>query len=380
MSTAIVDINSDIVRKRWISEGLIQKAHISFWAPFTGRTRESVVYMETNESGKDGHTVVFDFTGNLSGKAIRGKNTAFGKGEEKKKFSDKLTVERYRMPVNNGDKFDGVNIGDLSISEHADSRSKLADLFMRFKDQAVFDAGQGNLVTNTLNTRQSPSHIIDLGTTFTFNQLTDIETTIKTSQGFATGDVRRPLTPFVMKDGRPFWLFVIDANMASMLRQDPLFQSITQSADIRGNDNRNISGIIAQMGQLLIIEAPSFFGATDIDGNAGWKLGDTSIEMSGMRQYDEGGDRWTGQTGFDIEATLHSRGLILGASAFQMAMGKAPDYKFKSSQDFDIKSESALETWLEFSKTNLKAENENYVQAKVADLDFGVIAVDVEVP
>ena len=60
-------------------------------------------------------------------------------------------------------------------------------------------------------------------------------------------------------------------------------------------------------------------------------------------------------------------------------MGKMPDYKFQESQDFGIKSESALEVWMETRKTKLKAENKDYKQAKVADIDHGVVTVDVKV-
>ena len=165
-------------------EGLIQAASKSFWSPMTGNSRDAVVYQENNISADAGHTVVFDFDGNLKGKAIKGKDTAYGKGEEKRKFSDKITVERYRLVVDNGDKFDGVNIGDLKINEHSDSRTKLGDLWVRFKDQSIFDAAQGNL-------GQAPSHVIDLGTTFDFAALLSIEKILKTSNGFSTGGVRR---------------------------------------------------------------------------------------------------------------------------------------------------------------------------------------------
>ena len=105
--------------------------------------------------------------------------------------------------------------------------------------------------------------------------------------------------------------------------------------------------------------------------------------MSGLRQYDGANPAtalWTGQEGFDYASTeLHSRGLILGAGALQLAFGKQPDYKFQESQDFGIKSESACEFWMEARKTNLKAENEKYKNAKVSELDFGVVAVDVKV-
>ncbi len=366
-------------------EGLIQASSKSFWNTYSGNTKDSIVFQANNPTAGAGHTVVFDFDGNLSGKAIKGKNTAYGNGEQKKKFSDKLTVERYRLVVDNGDKFDGVDIGDLSINEHADSRAKLGDLFVRFKDQALFDAAQGNLSTVTAGA-QAPTHVIDLGTTFTWTDLLEIEKILKTSNGFTTGSVRRPLDRFQTKDGRPIWLFIIDSAMKHILMQDATavagLNAVLGAADIRGNNNRLISGILGQIGQLLIVEADQFFGATT--GSAtGWGLDDSNIEISGLRQYagaDPTNSPWTGQTGFSYShANLHSRGLILGACALQCAFGKQPDYKYQESQDFGIKSESAVEFWMESSKTKLTAENDDYTSAKVAAIDYGVVAVDLEV-
>jgi len=389
MATGVVSLTSDLKRKKWMREGLIQAASHSFWTPFTGNTKDAIIYQENNENSGSGHTVVFDYDGNLSGKGTKGKDTAYGKGEQKKKFSDKITVERYRLVADNGDSFDGVDIGDLKINEHSDSRNKLGDLFVRFKDQAIFDAAQGNYVTQN-GGAQAPSHIIDLGTTFTFDQLVDIEKAIRTSNGFSTGAVRRPLDPYNMKrgDGGQYgmlnkWVFVIDAAMAAMLRKDTSgYQTIMKDADIRGQNNRNISGVFGTIGSLVIVEAPHFFGETA--GTAtGWGLEDSEVEICGLRQYsgtDPTSDPWTGQTGFDYaDVNLHSRGLILGKGALQLAFGKQPDYKFQESQDFGIKSESAVEFWMETRKTNMTAENDKYKQAKVADLDYGVIAVDVEV-
>ena len=161
-------LDSDLKRKKWMREGLVQASSRSFWSPLTGSTKDAVVFQANNESSAEGHTVVFDFDGNLSGKAVKGKETAYGKGEQKKKFSDKITVERYRLVADNGDKFDGIDIGDLTINEHSDSRQKLGDLFTRFKDQSLFDSAQGNIVTND-DGIQAPTHVIDLGTTFNFN-------------------------------------------------------------------------------------------------------------------------------------------------------------------------------------------------------------------
>ncbi len=379
MSTAVVSLTSELKRKKWMREGLIQKSSLSFWNAYQGSSSQSIVYQENDISASAGHTVVFDFDGNISGKAVKGKETAFGKGEQKRKFSDKITVDRYRLVVDNGDEFDGVDIGDLSITQHSDSRTKLSDLFIRFKDQAIFDAAQGNL-------GQVPSHVIDLGTTFVWADLLNIEKVIKTSNGFDTGAVRRPLDPFMLEGGKPIWLFVIDTAMKNILMKDTTavngFASNLANADVRGNNNRVISGVLGRIGNLLIVEAGQFFGTT-ANSTSNWGLDDSEIELSGLRQY-SGSDSttapWTGQVGFDYDgSTLHSRGLIMGAGAIQLAFGRMPDYKYQPSQDFGIKSESALEVWMESKKTNMTAENTDYTNAKVANIDYGVIAVDLEV-
>jgi len=93
-----------------------------------------------------------------------------------------------------------------------------------------------------------------------------------------------------------------------------------------------------------------------------------------MRQWD--GTYWTGQDGYS--AATHSRNLILGAGALQIGFGKQPDYKYQESQDFGIKSESALEVWMETQRTILTAEQSDYSQAKIASMDFGVVAWDVK--
>ncbi len=376
MTTALVSLTSDLKRKRWVREGLLQAASKSIFSGMIGTTKDSVVYQVNNENSGTGHTVVFDYSGNISGKPVKNKETAKGLGETKKKFSDKITVDRYRFPVDNGDKFDGVDIGDLTINQHSDSRSLLADLFVRWKDQALIDAAQGNL-------GEAPTHRLDLGTSFTFNDLLTIEKILKTSNGFTTGGVRRPIDPYMTKDGQKCWIFMIDSAMANLLRADTAgYQTIVRAGDVRGEDNRNIKGVIGKLGSLLIVEVDQFFGSTS-GTTAGWSLNSSNIEMSGLRQY-SGADpttaAWTGQAAFDYaSATLHSRGIILGAGALQLAMGKMPDYHFQESEDFGINSESCLEVWANVQKTNMVAENDDYTAAKVAAIDYGVIAVDVEV-
>lgn len=378
MATGVVKPGSDLERKKWVQEGLVQATSKSFWGGYTGTSSSAVVMQSNNENSKEGHTVVFDFDGNLSGKAVKGKETAFGKGEQKKKFSDKVTVERYRLVVDNGDKFDGVNIGDLKINEHSDSRTKLVDLFTRFKDQALFDAGQGNIITNEDGV-QAPSHTIEIASGFGFDSLIDLETTLRTSQGYTSGGIRRPLIPFNMNEQDPVWVVVIDASVAAVLRKDDRWNSIIPQADPRGTGNRALSGEIKRIGALMVVVAPQFFGATST--GTGWGLNDSEIEISGLRQQDRAnGNVWTGQAGFDYTSSnLWSRCLVLGAGGLQLAFGKMPDYRWQESEDFGIKSESCLEVWMEARKTHLKAENKKYKAAKVSDLDHGVVALDVKV-
>jgi len=53
-----------------------------------------------------------------------------------------------------------------------------------------------------------------------------------------------------------------------------------------------------------------------------------------------------------------------------------PDYKFQSSEDFGIDSESMLEWWGNAQTTVLKPETEDYEKAKIGDMAFGCIFVD----
>jgi len=126
----------------------------------------------------------------------------------------------------------------------------------------------------------------------------------------------------------------------------------------------------------VIVEAEAFFGETEGTDATALGLNQSEIEIAGLRQYDATNSAWSGQAGF--ATAEYSRNLILGASALQSAFGKMPDYKWQPSQDFGIKSESALEVWMETQKTNMTAENSDYKQAKVASMDAGVIALDVK--
>jgi len=361
-------ITSELIRKRWVREGLIKAASISYFAPMTGRNDDSVIMMDTNENASDGHTMIFDYDGYLTNRPVKGAETAFGKGEEKKKFSSKLTVEMFRYTADNGTEFDAVEIGDLAVSQHSDSRNKLADLFIRAKDQWKFDELQ--------SVGKTPSHtwVFDGTSGFGVDELTEIETLIKTGEGFTTGDKRRPMKPFRTDDGRAMWLFIVDPVVAGLIKQNDDWKNIVSQGDVRGNKNKLFTGVLGRFGQLIVMEAPRFFGQSD---DIITDIANTDLNIAGLRQFDAGGD-WTGQSSFG-GTTRHSRCLILGANAAQFGLGKSPDYKFQPSPDFGIKSESELRTWYKIQKTVLTEENGDYDDAPMAGIDWGVIAADIKV-
>lgn len=371
--TGKVDIGSPLIRKAWMMEGLIQKARESWWAPYKGKTFDSIIMTKNDISAKKGHTVTFDFDGNLSGKPVKGNKTAKGTGEQKKKFSDTLKVSDYRYVVDNGTDFDGVEIGDLSINSHSDSRGKLGDLWVASDDQAFFDLGQ----------QGAEFGLAFAAADFDLGALSKIEKAVKTGNGYDTSALasgrRNPLKPFKLANGEKVWLFVIDVDMKNAFLNTAGAGTALAQADVRGNDNRLISGVIGKVGSFLIVEGPSFFGDTDGDNTAirtgeYYEYENTGVEISGLRQKDASGD-YTGTSGYDGTATV-SRGLVLGAGAFQKANGLMPDYKYEGT-DFDKFSESCLETWCAAKPTQLEVENADYVDGQVGGYNYGIVFVDV---
>jgi len=63
--TGKVDAGSDLLRKNWFAEGLVQKAATSFWAPYKGTTMDSVIMVKNDIAAGKGTTVIFDFDGNF---------------------------------------------------------------------------------------------------------------------------------------------------------------------------------------------------------------------------------------------------------------------------------------------------------------------------
>ena len=373
-ATGVLDINSPLVRKEWMKNGMIQAASKSFWTPYTGTTKDSVVYQEKDVNAGRGDSIIFDYSGNLSGEGFLGKESATGKGEAKKKFSGSLGVHRGRWVVDNGDKFDAEEIDAEDLTNHSNSRTGLADLWVRAKDQTLFDAAQGRLnsIHNSHIIRPNKRASISALTSsdvFSLEFLLDLELILKEGDGYAEGGKRRPMEPYTTASGEKVWVLVINIAQKIQLLKDPSTRNLLAQADVRGSNNMLLKGMLGKIGSFIIVEAPDFFGTS-----SSRKLTKSKVEISGLRKVDQTG-KFTGEAGFGT-GKIANRALILGAGALQLGIGKDADYKYQESRDFGITSESALEAWFNAQKTQLIAEDEDYDVAKVGGFDWGIVAVD----
>ncbi len=400
--TGKLDIKSRLVRNTWMKEGMIQDQSLSFWSPLKGGTLDAVIVQMQTSTADDGHTIVMDYDGNYAGAARRGKEKAYGYGGVKLKFSDKLTSERLRYPINNGDKFDGVEIGDLSINEHSDSRSKLVDNWVRQEDQFFFDIGVGYLRGEKpthgyrFSGSANPGDMIDktatdANDTMSYDGLIKLETSVKTGKGYTIGGDRRPMKPYAGGNENngvnpaPVYLVVLATKQAADIKLDPKFQTIMSNADTRGRDNLALKGLIGRVGNTVYMEAPAYMGYEEEVGNN--ELGKSIVEMSGLRRCAvakagvEADVVYEGTEAYDLliataGTIVFDRGLIIGAGAFSEGLGLSPDYKFQSSEDFGIDSESMMEWWGQAQATILKPEVADYKKAKVGNMTFGLAYLD----
>lgn len=395
MATGKISLNSDLQRKKWVKDNLLANRTKSFWLPYTDKKSDAVVYKSVNSAASTGHTIVFDYKGYLTGKNYRRDDHSYGKGETKRKFSDKITVDEFSLYVDNGTKFDAAACDDLRSSEHSDSIDSLSDLYYRQKDQALFDVAQGSVVGNTA------THIFDLGTNISFNDLIDIENAAKKGSGLVQGTTqgcipsnipakrRTPLKGYKLEKGEDVYLCVIDTYSATKLKKDPDYQTLKAQGDVRGRNNANFSGVIGKLGNVVYVEAPIFFGTTE--GKGMFTFFDTEIQFSGLRRYAVDGNTgdvyWEGQADFariedsviagTPEGDIYSRNLLLGAGALQEANGMMPNYELEWAA-FKKSSQSMLEHWSWYKKTVLTLENGSDYDGAVTNLDFGVICLDIK--
>lgn len=393
--SGVVNYGSKLERNQWMKEGLQEAQSLSFWSPYKGTTLDAVIVQQQTSTAGNGHTIVMDYDGNYAGAARRGKEKAYGFGGVKLKFSDTLTSERLRYPINNGDKFEGIAIGDLSINEHVDSREKLADNWVRQNDQFWFDIGQGYLRGEKpthayLPGAKTASKDLVSGDILGYNECVKMEQAIKTGKGWSIGGKRRPMKPYQGTSANnganpsPVYLVVLTSGQTADLKLDTKFSTVLSQADVRGRNNMALTGYIGKVGNTIYVEAPTYFGHEDEVGNN--KLGKNVVEMSGLRRIKikaDGTELFEGTAAYDAENTTGTkvidRGLIVGAGAYTEGIGMDPDYKYQSSDDFGIDSESMMEWWGQAQATILKPENGDYNKAKVGNMTYGLAYFDTYV-
>ena len=479
---AYTNKSSTLRRRQWMDEGLLQAASSSFFAGYTGGSSDAVFHQVKTSDGKEGHTVVFSSRGNLIAASIPDREQAWGKGEKKRVFSSTITLRRHRQVVDNGDEFDAIDIGMIQLSKHGDSRRLLADKVIRWKDQALFDTLQGNIARpqgtdgpGTVDKSGAPTHFYQFagvsntgtgglrfkssgtdGPRFGYDELTDLCTSLETGgkswggnhneyaaadkPAYLDSDIPRPpLEVFRGTKSKPMWMFLCDSSVMNLLRKGDLFKNFAPDADVRGMNNMVFTGMMAKFQNMVVVNAPTFFGSPNSEGlwdesksrgvvsdigsdyqgfrdiNGTWQLSDTEIQACGMRQYlvvkdpdttDSNnlqtnqtaisalGDTdnvvvWQGMPYYDEVLKTYTRGtgyevwsraLVMGGNAAQIAWGRMPEYKVKMSQDFDITSQSACEYWMNLQKTQWNAElGGDYTDRRVTMIDWGIIPVDIRI-
>ena len=472
---------SRLLRKKWMLEGALEAAKMSFWTGYTGSSSDAVFHQI--QLGDNGLVAIMEADGVLVDGAVADREQATGKGEHKRKFSSRIDCRRWRHVVDNGDKFDAIEIADIKLSEHSHSRNLLSNKLISHKDQAIYDTLMGNIGRpngthgpNTMAYSGAPTHLYEFGgatadgtqaypteassaydsehmfspnktiiPTFGYEQLSDLCTSLATGHKFDGDNIsayrhngnpdRIPLEPYSVSDGRPSWALVINDSVKNLLVKSDIFTKYAQDADMRGQNNMVFKGVLDRFQDVMIVNAPTFFGdprdlsrgptkasqfssvyrpgaslkdtvggVDDRDAvigkNGTWQLNDYSVRRAGLRMmaYHTGADAvqdgfqlrqntwyWQGNPGYveclkKREAQLWVRCLLLGKNALQIAWAKSPEYLFQRSDDFGITSESGVEYWMNLQKTKYSPElGGDYTDASVTNMDWGVIPVDIRV-
>lgn len=392
--TNVVNFHDPLIRQDWVKNRLGELKQNQFFAPYSSNSETSVVYNAKSEGAGKGHTVTFQTSGALEGNWVGGDTTLQGTGEQQLLFEDSITVKEYRTAVDLGTYYNAQEVDNLESNMHSYAIGKLGDLWNKAKDQMIFDVLQRG-TTDRL-----------CFSSFGFNTLYEVSHTINTGYGYVDmkdkstkRPQRLPLTPINLafygsQQTEPKYILFIDSAVETAFFTDMTTQNILAQASVRGEDNMLLSGVIGQMGNILVVRAPSFFGASKsnyFDENSGYAnpLG-TKLVYAGLRQYygDDASftpNSWTGTSEFATDRAgatkkLFSRCVLVGASAVQFGTGRAPFYTLERF-DHDHKAESGLSVVTNAKTTILNSSNQNSdYSVGITRNSFGAIAIDVQIP
>lgn len=367
-SSYLVGDASDLKRLEWVGTRLHQTRLTDPFAGLMGSDPiGSVIFTKTSVNAGRGNTVIFDYDGFLTGSGtVTGKTGVSGKGEVKRLFSDTITIDRVRIPVDNGDPFDARNVGRTDAERLQDSGTKLADALNFKRQQNFMDCAQGTLGPVT------PSHVIRpngrtakgnlvAGDIMDLTLLQRISLAMTEGAGFDTGADRMPLLPYQLKNGRPVFLLYLDPIDMANLRKDSEWSSAVQTADTRGLENLFFNSKAMQFENLLLSELPRFSGdATILDGST---LAGSAIIRPGARLFASGSG-----------TIKHTRSFILGAGAMCYAKGTDPVVTTEV-RDHGTFNESVLTVHHNMKRTRLTPEGADYTPA-LKDIDLGIITIE----
>jgi len=376
--TAVVLPGSDLVRKKWVAKNLSEYAPESFFSALKSDTANNVIFTKVDLGKKDGETVVFDYKGaRLSGKGFKGKEQIEGKGEKKKRFSDKVVLETNRLIVDNGSVIDAHSSAAIDETEHSDSVKRLSEVKVAHDDQGYFDAMQGILHGSTPthvmrpNDKTSMANIVSTDI-LTWDGMTKFATNAMYGWGFNTGSTRASLMPIKLKGGEKMFLFLADPIQIEQLKADEDYQKFKADGDVRGENNALFGRAVGKIGgNFIVVEAPIFKGIP-----VGSSLYQNDVDVAGLKYFLGSASTEIDFTDLPGSGVIASRGVILGANAIQSAGGETPEYTYQE-YDHRARSDSGLRVHNQIKKTKLVTEsNSDYNVDKLNGVDFGIVVVE----